>query len=366
MTTRTINIIELDSRDARFQTGIARYMDILTRHMPINIHTLRVIFYRSPQYRDIKITSDDTTVSVYVPADFPERMLHSAVLAMLMPRISGMQNIIVKSNCLGCEALAYLIRNQVYCRTIGVLHCLPHLAVPPSPLPPVSPFYNMDHIILVCDAGREYLNLVKNTRPFSIIYNGIAKPKITVKKPNDGVFRFIFANGLAAHKGLSRIIPAIKMVAARNEIEVMVIGGGELNEKFKAEISDLPIKIIGLVNNADEMAKYYEMADCALFASFSEACSFAGIEALAYNLPIVSTDAVGLVEMFGDAALYAKSDNNRFLDATEYAAQMQRVITERRLRTKLGVRAYARYLDRYTAQRMVRDTIKLYNKIIGE
>ncbi len=56
------------------------------------------------------------------------------------------------------------------------------------------------------------------------------------------------------------------------------------------------------------MKEYYDSADCALFASRSESCSFAGIEAMANNLPIISTDAPGLTEMFGNAALFVKMD----------------------------------------------------------
>lgn len=358
-----INIIELDSRDARFQTGIGRYLDVLGAHMPINIRTLRVIFFRSPEFQELKITPDDNQISVYIPSGFPEHVVHSALLAFLIPRLRPMQNIIVKSNCLGCEALAYQIRSQIYCRIIGVLHCLPNMN-PAGNVP--NPFFNMDHVVLVCDAGRQYLSMVKNNRPFSVIYNGIDKPKIANNKPRDNVFRFIFANGLAAHKGFARIIDAIKMVAARHEIEVFVIGGGTADDKSMQQISDLPIKIIGRLDDMNEIAKYYEMADCALFASYSEACSFAGIEALAYNLPIVSSDVVGLREMFGNAALYVKTDAGGVLDTTEYATQMSRVITDHRMRTKMSVMGYARYLDKYTASRMVRDTVKLYNRLIGE
>lgn len=360
------NVIEIDGRDARFQTGIGRYLDIIGAKMPAHIKILRIIFYWSPDVSEIKISQTDDQVSVWHPMGYPTQVLFESVVMFIAARVSKMQNLIVKSNCLGYEGLAYMLRARFYAKTIAMLHCQPHRtgeAVNPN-VPVANPFFNMDHIILVCDDGKEFLRRGNCTRPYTVIYNGIDVPKITSKKPNDGVFRFIFANGWAAHKGLQRILPAIRQVAEKHKIEVMVIGGADDKDKIFEQIADLPINRVGLLTDAADVAKYYEMADCALFASYSEACSFAGIEALAYNLPIVSSDAVGLVEMFGRAALVVKSDENRVLDVDKYAQQMLRVIESKSLRTKLGVLAYGRYKERYTARRMVADTVKLYEKLL--
>lgn len=361
-----INVIEIDGRDARFQTGIGRYLDVLQAELPAHVKVLRVIFYWAPEISDIRIVQNEAEVSVFHPAGYPATTLFDAVVTYLSPRISKMSNLIVKSNCLGYEVLAYMLRSRFYAKTIGMLHCQPHRSVvgdPKAPMP--NPFFNMDHIVLVCDDGVEYLKRGNCARPYSVIYNGISVPKIMNRKPDDGVFRFIFANGWAQHKGIKRIIPAIKQVAEKHNIEIMVIGGFDKNDKVFEEIDGLPIKNVGLITKPDEMARYYEMADAALFASYSEACSFAGIEAMAYNLPIVSSDAVGLVEMFGRAALIVKSDKDGNLDVDDYANQMLRVIENKALRTKLGILAYARYKERYTARKMVKDTVKLYERLVS-
>ena len=52
------------------------------------------------------------------------------------------------------------------------------------------------------------------------------------------------------------------------------------------------------------------------------------------------------------------------INAEEYASAMMQVIDNRHLRTKLSVAAYSRYLQKYTARDMVRQTIDLYNKLI--
>lgn len=366
---KTINVIEIDGRDARFQSGIERYLSILSKQMPEHVKTLRIIFYWSPEFKDIQIKQSPDEISVYHPLGYPGHVLFESVIAFISGRISQLENLIFKSNCVGFEPLAYMLRSRFYSKTVAVLHCLPHRANGTKgqfSFPNSDPFFNIDHVILVCDHGKEFLEGVKCRRPASVIYNGIEAPKKDLKnKPNDGVFRFIFSNGWAPHKGLKRILPAIKQVAEKHKIEVMVIGGCDpLNEIFK-EIEGLPITKIGLLEKPEDIAKYYEMADCALFASLSEACSFAGIEALAYDMPIISSDAAGLVEMFGKAALIVKSNEKAELDTDDYAKQMIRVIQDKGLRTKLSILAYARYKECYTAKKMAHDTVKLYEKLLN-
>ena len=364
---KIINVIEIDGRDARFQSGIERYLSILSAQMPEHIKTTRIIFYWSPEFKDLTIKQNEDEISVYHPTGFPGVALFEAVIAYISPRLSQMENLIVKSNCLGFEGLAYNIRARFYAKTVGVLHCLPHRARGSNgQFPPNNAFFNMDHVILVCEHGREFLDGVKNKQPHSVIYNGIDIPKVNLKaKPKDGVFRFLFAHGWGGHKGMERIIPAIKKVAETHKIEVIVVGGFAPDDKIFEKIEGLPITKVGLLENPEDIKKYYEMCDCALFASYSEACSFAGIEAMAYDMPIISSDAAGLVEMFGKAAIIVPSNEQGELDADEYARQMIRVMETPSLRTKLGILAYARYKERYTAKKMAHDTIQLYESLLG-
>ncbi len=358
-----LSIIEIDARDARFQSGIATYMRVLREHMPSHISTYSIIFYASPDTKDIRIVDTDEELQIYHPQGFPFQSLFEGVFAFLAPRLNKLQNLIVKSDCLSCEGLAYMIKGRIYCRTIGVLHCQPPINTTPG-FVPANPFFNMDAVILVADNGKKYMDYWRCKRPYHVIYNGIDKPRIESKKQKDGVFRFIFANGLAPHKGFAKIVPAIRTVAKKHSIEVIVLGGiTRENSGIIEETSDLPIVYKGMPDDVAEIRRYYEQADAALFASRREACSFAGIEAMAYNLPIIATRTEGLTEMFGDAALYADMDNEHNINTTQYASHMMRVIESASTRTRLSVAGYSRYLSRYTAKKMSADTIELYESL---
>ena len=209
-----INVIEIDSRDARYQSGIATYFNVLADGMPSNINTYNIVFYRSPEYKDITITDTDNELQIRHPEEFPIAALFETVFTYMIPKLKTMKNLIVKSDCLSCENLAYIIKSRVYCKTIGVLHCQPAINTTPG-FVPVDPYFNMDHIILVGDNGKKYMQYWNCGRPYTVIYNGVDKPKITTTHPKDNVFRFIFANGWAPHKGFKKIIPAIRQVAKK-------------------------------------------------------------------------------------------------------------------------------------------------------
>ncbi len=360
-----ISVIEIDARDARYQSGIATYFDVLRDGMPDYINTYHIVFYRSPEFKDIRMVDTDDELQIFHPASYPFQALFEGVFAYIFPKIRNMPNLIVKSDCLSCEGLAYMIKGRVYCKTIGVLHCQPAMAAMPQAAPG-DPYFNMDHIILVGDNGRKYMDYWKCARPFSVIYNGVEKPKIETKKPSDGVFRFIFANGWSPHKGFAKIIPAIRQVAKKHKIDVTVLGGySRDDEALFDEIADLPIRRLGLVSDSAVIRECYERADCALFASRTEACSFAGIEAMAYNLPIISTDESAMVEMFGPAAIFVEMGAEHEISPTRYAAAMNRVIESRALRTKMAVAGYSRFIKKYTRKKMLGDTIALYERVLG-
>ncbi len=359
-----INILEIDSWDSRFQSGVARYLDVLGAHMPPNVRVLQILFHYAPDVTDVRIIPSQNELHVWHPAGFASQTLYEAVMAMWGARLSALPNLIVKCNCLGTENLAYLIRSRVHCRVVGVLHCVPPAPNVPNGAKPYNPYFNMDWIISVCGCAQSFLDAVQNTRPVTVIYNGIERPTGAPNKKTDDVFRFVWVHGWAPHKGLPQIIPAIAQIASQHKIEVLVLGGGAPDDKIRAQIADLPIRQIGLVTDPAELNKYYQMADCALFASPSEACPFAGIEAMANQLPIISTDAPGLTEMFGRAAVWVPLNEQRQVNADAYATQMRRMITDGRLRTRCAVLGYGRYLERYTVKKMARDTLRLYNRLI--
>jgi glycosyltransferase involved in cell wall biosynthesis len=332
--------------------------------LPPHVQLSRGIFYHSPEYRDVKIRLVGHELHAYYPENFPVQTVFEAVCEYAAHRVLGMERLIFQSNCLGFEGFINGMKLRYYCRTIGMLHYLPQYATPFPEFPALNPYRAMDNIILCCDAGREYLAGCHNVRPYSVIYNGIEPPVVETKYyPDDGVFRFLFPNGWNSNKGFYKIIPAIKIVAQKYRIKVMVLGARSDDVAEQDILDGLPISCKYCIRDNAQMEAFYNRSNAVLFASQSEACPFTGIETMAHKLPIVSTNAAGLTEMFGNAALFSKMDENFNINVRDYADKMMKLIENRKLCRELGENGYARYLEKYTAKRMADDTVRLYESL---
>ena len=52
----------------------------------------------------------------------------------------------------------------------------------------------------------------------------------------------------------------------------------------------------------NELEKWYQLVDIGVLPSYSEQCSYTGIEMMMYSLPIVASDGFGVRNMFHDGS----------------------------------------------------------------
>jgi len=68
----------------------------------------------------------------------------------------------------------------------------------------------------------------------------------------------------------------------------------KLSKKFAAKVT-----YTGL-NEKKEIRRWYQIADIGIIPSFSEQCSYVGIEMMMHGLPVVASDGFGVRNMFQD------------------------------------------------------------------
>jgi glycosyltransferase involved in cell wall biosynthesis len=157
-----------------------------------------------------------------------------------------------------------------------------------------------------------------------IIYNGIdLNKKYDNKKHRDVLFQSVFNQkytedkilflsiaNLFPHKDYKTIIEAFSNLENQNNYYI-IIGDGtdyskimELIEKKKLKNN---IKLVGSVENVDE---YLSAVDVFIHSSSGEGCSNAILEAMKYNLPLITTDNGGTKEIvFFPATSFFKYKN---------------------------------------------------------
>jgi glycosyltransferase involved in cell wall biosynthesis len=165
-------------------------------------------------------------------------------------------------------------------------------------------------------------------RKIAMIYHGLnLKRFFPRKKKKDKRVRILFVGALIEIKGIDDILDIFPRLLreSKKEVELLVCGSGNLEEKVIAMSRSLPIKYFGNVPHL-KIPKIYRMAD--IFCGPSKALYTLGIkrieegfglvfmEALGSGLPIVTNDCGGVPEVVGkDNILNKQGDKEGLLNS---------------------------------------------------
>jgi glycosyltransferase involved in cell wall biosynthesis len=157
-------------------------------------------------------------------------------------------------------------------------------------------------------------------------------------------------------KNIAGILKAFQLHHGRTDHKLLV--AGKDCHKFKVDYA-IPdtgfgrdVLFTGWVDQED-LPAFYSLADLFLYPSNVEAFPIPITEALACGTPIVTSDANGLKELVGDAALLVNPQDHKAI-----AEAIQRVLCSPELREELSSRGTQRS-KRYTWDRCARETLEI-------
>jgi len=133
-----------------------------------------------------------------------------------------------------------------------------------------------------------------------VIYNGTKIQQIIDKQENE-VIHFVTVGRLAPWKNIDKIIQAMALLNDKGFNFIFnIVGSGPIDEKLKKLVTDLKLekKIIFLgQKNTDELNKIYLNSDIYIQASGYEGLPHVILEAINFNLSIISTPIGGTNEI---------------------------------------------------------------------
>jgi glycosyltransferase involved in cell wall biosynthesis len=118
----------------------------------------------------------------------------------------------------------------------------------------------------------------------------------------------------------------------------------------------------------EELNNWYQIADIGVLPSYSEQCSYTGMEMMMYQIPIIASDGFGVNEMFKDGinAKVAKTGNRS--NSEEFELNITNAILEllnsEDLSQKLGKNARKIYENSYHIKYMQKGYRKLFEKLL--
>jgi len=161
-------------------------------------------------------------------------------------------------------------------------------------------------------------------------------------------FRILCVGRLTPAKGQHLLVEAMeRLVADGRAVHLHLVGGGVDRDSLQRQVDRLALQgsvtLEGAVNQ-DQIRTFYSMANCFCIPSFAEGIPVVLMEAMAMEIPCVTTHVTGIPELIRngiDGLLVAPSDLDGLVDA------LKSLIDDPILSRRLGASGRQRVLGRY-------------------
>lgn len=167
---------------------------------------------------------------------------------------------------------------------------------------------------------------------------------------------------LVPHKGQRHLIEAAALVVRQvPDARFVIAGEGELRPALERQIKEHHLeKHVLLAGFRPDVLSLHKAFDIFVMSSVTEGLGTSLLDAMACEKPVVATAAGGIPEVVADG-------ETGFIvpprDHQAMAGALVRLLKEPALRQRLGIAGRARVQDRFSADRMLRDTLRVYQRV---
>jgi glycosyltransferase involved in cell wall biosynthesis len=224
------------------------------------------------------------------------------------------------------------------------------------------------------DVAQSLMNSGIATARLSIVNEGVEIPALPTPEERcsarqhwgikDNEFLFGCVSVFVPEKGQRHLIDALQAVRELHpEARLLLAGDGECRAGLETLTKRLglteAVLFPGFVNN---VARVYAALDAFVFPSEFEGLGTALQAAMAVGLPCISTRRGALGEVVDNEQTALVVEPN----GKEFAAAMLRLMNDEALRKRLGSAGRQEIEQRFSAGRMVENTIRVYEDVLGK
>ena len=171
----------------------------------------------------------------------------------------------------------------------------------------------------------------------------------------------VYVGNAYPHKNLERLVLVFRELRKKHPHLRLVLVGKEdyFYRRLKTFVKDNSARQVIFSDFVpdDDMAVVYREALLYIFPSLYEGFGLPPLEAIAQNLPVVSSNESSMPEILGDAAYYF---DPRAL--SEMGEAIERAATDNELRERL-IAAGREQIKKYSWEKMARETLNIYSEI---
>lgn len=159
---------------------------------------------------------------------------------------------------------------------------------------------------------------------------------------------------------------AKKLLESKQNVLFQIVGAKEshylsrINEYVAQNHMEQKVRVVYI---CDDIFQYYVASDMYVCASFEESSPQVILEAMAFKLPIVSTNVFGIPELVRDNQDALLVDAN---DECALAESMKRILEDKELAEKLVTNSYYRVQTFFTIEKMIDGYDQLFQNVYEE
>ncbi len=173
----------------------------------------------------------------------------------------------------------------------------------------------------------------------------------------------IYTGSVYPHKNVEILLEAVKIHNQNKESDLMLAiscARSVFYERLQKKIDDNQlgdkVRLLGFVPDED-LSRLYSIAMCLVHPSKMEGFGLTGLEAMKLGLPVISSNATCLPEIYGDAAKYFSPDN-----VQELVTALETIMQNPELRKELSIRGVLR-AKRYSWYKLGKETREVYKLV---
>lgn len=232
-------------------------------------------------------------------------------------------------------------------------------------------YQHCDHIVTVSDEIASILSAYGiDSHKLSVINDATEtrdqsdaeRVKILKKRFENKTVIGCVAN-LIPHKGHRYLIDAASIISkSHKDVVFILLGEGALRHRLEQKALEMDLNNIIFEGYVTDPYSYFKIFDVFALTSTSEGLGSSILDAFAYNIPVVATNAGGIPELIEHNKTGYLANNG---DSTDIASGIIKIINEKEYRESCVKNAYKQLMEEYTIESMTKKYIDLYRTILS-
>ena len=201
---------------------------------------------------------------------------------------------------------------------------------------------------------------------YEAVDKDFATPRINLEKYGINKPFILYTGNAYPHKNLERLILAFGRLITKYlfDYQLVIVGKKDsFHESLENAVEEASLQdrviFTGYVSD-NELAGLYKYSKLYVFPSLSEGFGLPPLEAMAHDLPVVSSNSTCLPEVLGDAAEYFDPRN-----ISEMANSMLSVLSDEKLAKTLVAKG-KKQVRKYSWKNTAKETLDIYNKVLSK